>query len=361
MKKWFTKIDRYVLKKFLSTFLFGILLFAIIACVIDYSQKIDDFVENEAPMSEILFYFLNFIPHIIALLFPLFIFIATIFFTSRMAYKSESVAMFAAGMSFTRFLRPYYVGALILCGLSYLGNHYVVPLTNQNINTFHVHYIWSKKVGTDNNIHLRINETEYIYFENYNYEEDKGRWFTKEKIEGNLLIEKIAASNITYIDSTNIWELFDVQIRTNDGLQETFIQKDTMVITLPIKPVDLDDDERIKETMSTPYLRNFVEVQKERGRENINFYLIELYKRTAQPWAGFILTIMGACIGVKKVRGGSGLHIAIGIVASALYMFFFQFAQTFSTNLDMSPLFAVWIPNLIFGLITLYLFYLRIK
>lgn len=359
MRKWFTKIDFYVLKKFLTTFLFGILLFAIIACVIDYSQKIDDFVENEAPLNEILFYFLNFIPHIIALLFPLFIFIATIFFTSRMAYKSESIAMFATGMSFTRFLRPYYVGALILCAMSYIGNHYVVPLANQNINTFHVHYIWSKKVGTDNNIHMRINDKEYVYFENYNFEEDKGRWFTKEIIEGNLLIEKISAAHISYIDSTHTWKLQEVQIRRNDGLKEHLEVKDAMTLSLPIKPDDLDDDERIKETMSTPYLKNFAQIQQERGRENINFYLIELYKRTAQPWAGFILTIMGACIGVRKVRGGSGLHLAIGIVASALYMFFFQFAQTFSTNLDMNPMLAVWIPNLIFGSITLYLYYLR--
>lgn len=361
MRKWFTKIDYYVLKKFLSTFLFGILIFSIIASVIDYSQKIDDFVENKAPMSEILFYFLNFIPHIIALLFPLFIFISTIFFTSRMAYKTEAIAMFATGMSFTRFLRPYLVGAFILCGLSYLGNHYIVPLANQNINTFHVNYIWSKKVGTDNDIHMRLNENEYVYFNNFNFENNKGRAFTKEFIEGNLLKEKIAAEHIQYDDSTKTWHLYNVETRLNDGLAEELVLVDSMTLNLALKPQDLDDDERIRETMSTPYLTNFIEVQKERGRENVNFYLIELHKRTAQPWAGFILTIMGACIGVKKVRGGSGLHIAIGIVASALYMFFFQFAQTFSTNLDMNPLIAVWIPNIIFGIITVYLYYLRIR
>lgn len=361
MKRWLKLLDLYVLKKFLVTFFYGILIFAIIACVIDYSQKIDDFVENKAPLNAILFYFLNFIPHIIALLFPLFIFISTIFFTSRMAYKTEIIAMLAAGMSFRRFLRPYMIGAFLLCGGSFIANHYIVPLSNQAINDFHVDYIWSKKVGSDNNIHMRLDDKEYVYFGNFNFDKQEGRRFTKEIIEGNLLKEKIAAENIKYVDSTNSWWLYEVEIRNNNGLNETWEVKDSMELHLALKPKDLDDDERIKETMSTPVLKKFIETQKKRGRENVNFYWIEYHKRTAQPFAGLILTIMGASIGMQKIRGGSGLHIAIGIVASALYMFFFQFAQTFSTNLGTNPLLAVWIPNIIFGIICLILFYKRVK
>lgn len=361
MKKWLKILDLYILKKFLSTFFYGILIFAIIACVIDYSQKIDDFVENKAPLNAILFYFLNFIPHIIALLFPLFIFISTIFFTSRMAYKTEIIAMLAAGMSFRRFLRPYIIGAVLLSGASFIANHYIVPLSNQAINDFHVDYIWSKKVGSDNNIHMRLDDKEYVYFGNFNFDKQEGRRFTKEIIEGNLLLEKIAAEDIKYFDSLDTWWLYDVEIRSNDGLHETWEVKDSMELNLAIKPNDLDDDERIKETMNTPYLKQFIETQKKRGRENVNFYWIEYHKRTAQPFAGLILTIMGASIGMQKIRGGSGLHIAIGIVASALYMFFFQFAQTFSTNLGANPLLAVWIPNIIFGIVCLILFYKRIK
>ena len=337
------------------------MILAVIACVIDYSQKVDYFVENKAPSGEIAFYFLNFVPHITALLFPLFIFISTIFFTSKMAYKTEIIATLAAGVSFQRFLRPYVFGSIILGMISMLANHWIVPEANKNITEFHVNYIWSKKVSTDNNVHLRLSPTTYIYIEGYNFNEGFGRRLSVETVEGTLLKEKIMADRAAYDTLKKEWKLTNVVIRTNDGIKEKLVVKPELVRKFAFTPADLDDDGRNKEALTTPELIRYTEREKARGRESVNFYLIELHRRTAQPFAGFILTIIGACIASRKVRGGSGFHLAMGIVMSALYMLFLQFSQTFSTNAGLNPLIAVWIPNFIFGLVALYLFRKQIK
>lgn len=349
------------MKKFLSTFFFSIMILAVIACVIDYSQKIDDLVSNKAPAGAVLFYFVNFIPHITALLFPLFIFIATIFFTSKMAYKTEIIATLAAGVSFQRFLRPYIMGSIILGVLSLLANHWIVPIANKNITDFHIKYIWPKKVASSRNAHLRLSSNTYVYMEGYNYVDGYGRRFTFEKIDKTLLREKIMAERAYYDSTKKIWKLTNVAIRTNDGIKETLVLKDSMKQQFAFTPHDMDDDNRYKEAMTTPELIKYTAREKQRGKENVNFYLIELHRRTAQPFAGFILTIIGACIASRKVRGGSGLHLAIGIVMSAVYLMFFQFSQTFSTNAGLNPLLAVWIPNIVFGILAIYLFLREIK
>ncbi len=361
MKKYLKILDLFILKKFLNTFFFAIMILAVIACVIDYSQKVDDFVENKAPLKEIAFYFLNFIPHITALLFPLFIFIATIFFTSKMAYRTEIIAMLAGGVSFRRFLRPYIIGSIILGTLSLLVNHWVVPVANKNITDFHIKYIWSKKIATDNNVHLRLNPHTYVYIEGYNFVEGYGRKLTIETIDDMHLQEKLTADKAHYDSVKKEWKLTNVVIRKNDGLKENLSLHTELTQKLPFTPEDLDDDDRVKETMTTPELIRYTERELLRGRENINFYLIELHKRTAQPFAGFILTIIGVCIASRKVRGGSGLHLAVGVIISALYMLFLQFSQTFSTNAGLNPLLAVWIPNFLFGIVALYLFLKQIK
>jgi len=333
----------------------------VIACVIDWSQKIDDLVSNHAPTSAVFFYFVNFVPHITALLFPLFIFISTIFFTSKMAYKTEIIASLAAGVSFQRFLRPYVMGSIILGILSLLANHWIVPIANQNITDFHVKYIWNKKVASSHNVHLRLDPHTYVYLEGYNYAEGYGRRFSYEKINGTLLTEKITADRAYYDSLKKEWRLVNVAIRRNNGLKETLTEQPEMRKKYAFKPEDLDDDDRNKEAMTTPELIRYTERERQRGKENVNFYLIELHRRTAQPFAGFILTIIGACIASRKVRGGSGLHLALGIVMSALYMLFLQFSQTFSTNAGLNPLLAVWIPNLVFAVLAVFLYRREIK
>lgn len=337
------------------------MILAVIACVIDYSQKVDDLVKNHAPWSQTLFYFLNFIPHITALLFPLFIFISTIFFTSKMAYRSEIIATLAAGISFKRFLRPYVVGAVLLGIVSLFANHWVVPMANQNINDFKSKYIWSQEHVSSANLHLRLSKHLYIYLHNYDYMGNKGNWFSAETIDGTLLKEKVMARTASYDSTTKVWTLKDVTIRQNDGLKEQLHHYPVWTHRYAFAPKDLDVDADIKETMTTPQLIRYTNLQIARGREDVNYFLLERYKRSAQPISGFILTIIGVCIAARKVRGGSGLHLAIGIVLSALYMLLLQFANTFSTNAGLNPLLAVWLPNFIFGAVAIYFYRKQLK
>jgi lipopolysaccharide export system permease protein len=354
-------LDTYILKKFLSTFFFAIMILALVSCVIDYSQKVDDFVSRKAPWGAIMFYYFNFIPSITALLFPLFVFIATIFFTSKMAYKTEIIATLASGISYQRFLRPFLIGGTLLGLLSLAANHYIVPIANKNINDFQYKYVWNEKISTKYNVHLRINAHQYAYVENFNYSTNSGSKLTLEKVNGTLLEEKIMAETAKYDTLKKVWTLQNVYIRFNKGVKDSLAFLPTLTKNLSFSPSDLDDDNRNKETMTTPQLIEHIAKEKLRGKETVNFYALELHRRSAQPFAAIVLTIIGACLASNKVRGGSGLHLALGIILSAIYMLFLQFTQTFSTNAGLDPLIAVWIPNVTFGLLALWLYLRQIK
>lgn len=355
------KLDWYIVKKFVATFFFAIMILAIIACVIDYSEKVEDFVAHKAPALAILNYFKNFIPHISALLFPLFIFIATIFFTSKLAYKSEIIAMLATGMSFQRFLRPYVIGAAFLCTISLIANHWTVPAANKERLAFEDIYIHSKAISSEQNVHLRLSKDLYVYVMSYDYTVNTGYHFTAETIDSTNLKQKIYAERISYDSLKKEWKLTQARIRINNGLNEKLILKSDTVMKFPFKPMDLEEDEAVKDALTTPELNKYIAREKLRGRETLNFFYIEKHRRTAQPFAGFILTMIGVCIASRKVRGGSGLHLAMGIVISALYIMAMQFTTTFSTKAGLNPLLAVWIPNMIFGVVAIFLYRRQVK
>jgi lipopolysaccharide export system permease protein len=354
--RFITKIDRYILGKFFGTFFFVILLMAVIAGVIDFSEKASHFIGGTVPNLEIAIYFKNFIPHIVALLFALFIFIATIFFTSKMAYKSEIIAILASGASFNRFLRPYFVGATVICGTFLLANHWIVPNANKARLAFENKYIHNAVVLSDRNVHLRLSKDLFVYVESYDYTINSGYRFAAEKIDSTALVEKITADRVSYDSVNKTWKLFNVMIRRNNGLKEEIRLAADMTVPYPFTPKDLRNDEDIKETLTTPELDAFIAREKARGRESLNFYYVEKYRRTAQPAAGFILCIIGACISCRKIRGGSGFHLALGIVISAVYMMLLQFSTTFSTKADLNPMLAVWIPNIIFAIVAFALY-----
>lgn len=355
------KLDKYIIKKFLGTFFYAIMILAVIACVIDYSEKVEDFVKKQVPTSEILTYFSNFVPHITALLFPLFIFIATIFFTSKMAYKSEIIAILASGVSFQRMLVPFLMASGLLCTISLIANHYIVPAANKERIAFEDKYLHYNAQSSDKNVHLRLGENLYVYIQNYDYSSNFGYRFTAETIEGTHLKEKILADRVSYDSVKKVWMLYGVKIRTNDSLNETFEQKAEMEKTYPFTPHDLDEDEMIKDALTTPQLNKYIAREKLRGRETLSFFYVEKYRRTAQPFAAMILTIIGVCIASRKIRGGSGLHLALGIVISALYIMAMQLTNTFATKSGLDPLLAVWIPNIIFGILAGYLFWKQVK
>ncbi len=356
------KLDWYIIKKFLSTFFFAIMILAVISCVIDYSEKVDNIVQKKAPLLVVLNYYKNFVPHITALLFPLFIFIATIFFTSKLAYKSEIIAMLSSGVSFQRFLRPYMIGGGFLCVISLLANHWVIPIANKQRVAFEDKYINDAMfVQPGENVHLAISKETYIYIQSFNFSNAVGNHFTAEKMKGTLLQEKLMGDMINYDSIKKTWHLHGVVIRRNDTLKETLTNITDLEINYPFKPEDLNRNEALKEALTTPQLRSFISTEQLRGRENLNPFYVEEYRRTAQPFAGLILTIIGACIACRKIRGGSGFHLALGIAISAVYIMFGQFSTTLSTKSNLNPLIAVWIPNIIFAGVAYMLYRKEVK
>lgn len=355
------KLDWFILKKFLTTFFFTILLMALIASVIDFSEKMNDFTKKDVPLSAILNYFKNFIPHITALLFQFFLFIATIFFTSKMAYKSEIIAILANGVSFQRFLRPYIIGAILLCGLSLWANHFIVPMANKQRLAFEDRYIHLEKASADQNVHLRLTKDLYIFMQNFDYKTNTGNRFTAERIVGTELKEKTIADRVSYDSTKKEWTLYNVRIRKNNGMTEELKVFAELKQKYPFVPHDLDEDESVKEALTTPELTRYIEREKLRGRETLNFFYVEKYRRTSQPFAGMIMVVIGACIASRKIRGGSGLHLALGIVLSAVYFFTMQFSTTFSTKAGLNPLLSVWIMNFVFGGVALVLLRKQIR
>ena len=297
----------------------------------------------------------------VAFLFPLFIFIATIFFTSKLAYKSEIIAILASGVSYPRFLRAYWVGAAILCGGCFIANHWLIPAANKKRIAFEDKYVHENPYAADRNVHLRLSPEMYIYLQSYDYTTSTGYRFTEEHIVGTELKEKLMADRVTYDSLKKEWTLHSVVIRKNNGLKEELHFAPEMKKKYGFTPADLENDNDIMTAMTTPYLNKIIQREKLRGRENLNQYYVEKHRRTAQPFAGVILTLIGVTIASRKIRGGSGLHLALGIMISAAYIMAIQFTSTFSTKAGMNPLLAVWIPNMIFGAIAFYLYRRQVK
>lgn len=351
------RLDWYIIRKFLSTFFFAILILAVISCVIDYSEKVDNIVQKHAPFWVVVNYYKNFVPHITALLFPLFIFIATIFFTSKLAYKSEIIAILSSGVSFTRFLRPYAIGGGFLCLVSFVFNHWVIPVANKQRIDFENTYINDANFRyASDNMHLGISKGTFVYLQNFNFGNYIGNRFCVEKIEGTVLKEKLMADYANYDTVKKIWTLHNVVIRTNDSMQEKLVKIPEMTVQYPFSPHDLNRGDAIREALTTPQLNSYVKEEQMRGQENLNNFFIEKERRTAQPFAGFVLTIIGACIACRKIRGGSGFHLALGIAISAIYVMFMQISSTFATKANLDPTIAMWIPNAIFGTVAFILY-----
>lgn len=350
------KIDKYIIKNFLSTFVFLLICFSAIAIVIDFTEKLRDFIDRDVPISQILLYFANFLPFILALLFPIFIFVAVIFFTSKMANKSEIIAILSNGMTFKRMLRPYVISAGIICIILLFANHFIIPNTNKKKLEFEEKYLWEHKYSKDDNFHMRISPNEYIFMSSWNPESKTGFRFSYEKIEGTLIKEKILADRCEYDTIKNQWKLIDAYTRYNTSLGEKLVFNKSSSRKFKFSPNDLIERREAKQRMTTIQLNAYIKKQTEKGSENLNEYYIEKYRRTAAPFSAFILSIMGACIASRKVRGGSGIHLAIGLMISAIYIFMMQFSTTFAIKGSLSPLLAVWIPNILFSFLAYYIY-----
>ncbi len=356
------KLDWYILKKFLGTFFYAIFILAVIIFVIDLSEKMDTFAKRNAPILEILNYYKNFLPQMTATLFPLFVFIAAIFFTSKMANQSEIIAILASGVTYHRLMRPYITGGVLLGLLSFMANHYIIPQSNKELLIFKNKYVDNISNQSSKNVHLRLSDHQYVYLQTYDFTSNTGYRFSEEILNGTLLKEKLIAERASYDSVKKVWNLYNVSIRTNDGLKETLqFYPELSRSYSTFSPKDLIQDNQLMTAMTTPILNKVIEREKLRGRENLNEFYVERDMRTAQPFAAIILTLIGAGMASRKIRGGSGIHLAFGVVLSAIYVMALQFTKTFSTKAGLNPMLAVWIPNIIFSFIAIYFYRKHIR
>ncbi|CAN5731864.1 LptF/LptG family permease [soil metagenome] len=354
------KLDWYILKKFFTTFFFAIVLLTFITVVIDISEKADDFVKSGLTTGQIITqYYFGFIPHIVSLLFPLFVFIAVIFFTSKMAGRSEIVAILASGISFNRFLRPYWIGAITLALMLWLSYRYVTPAANKLRTTFQAKYIdnsLNNSSGNRSTLYFRNDSTHYGQVSYFDTLTKRGSGFVLQKIVNNELRENMRAENLIWDTAKRKWKLEGVVTYTLDSGKQSVTQQPEKYISLNFKPSELKKNEYTKDILKTPELSDLIEKETLRGAEGLNDLIVEKYHRDATPFSLLILTWIGVSLASRKVRGGSGLHLALGIIIAALFILTDRFSTIFSTKGSFPPLLAAWTPNIIFFIVAIYVF-----
>jgi lipopolysaccharide export system permease protein len=353
--KFYKTIDFYITKKFLGTFFYAITLILSIAVVFDVSENLDEFLSKDLPMKEIVFdYYLNFIPYFANLFSPLFTFIAVIYFTSKMAYNTEIIAILSSGMSYSRLMRPYLVSALILAIFSYWLGNYIIPPATKTMNDFRLKNIENARVGVERDIHQQIEPGVYIYMRSYT-PNDIGNSFTLERFEGSKLVEKLTADNIRWDKDTEKWVINNYWKRTifdNYELLEEGYRIDT---ELNMKPDEFRFKKNEMETFVTPALNNEIALMKTRGVNTIEWE-IEKHKRMATPFSTFILTLIGAGLASRKIKGGLGFHLGLGLALSFSYILFMQISTVFAIS-GSAPIFiSMWIPNILYSFIAFFVF-----
>jgi lipopolysaccharide export system permease protein len=349
-------LDRYIMRKFLSTFFLAISLIIIIVIIFDLSENIDDFIDKQAPFSEIIFvYYLNFIPYFANLFSALFTFIAVIFFTAKMASQSEIVAILSSGISFRRMLRPFMVSAMLIALISLYLNNFLIPITNRHRLDFVNTYIKNKFHNTNRNIHMQMAPGTFVYVESYNVDMNMGHNFTMEKFNNGLLYYKMNAGNIVWDSIKELWHLNNYSVHLINGMDERMIagqRKDTSIM---LKPADFYRKTQNVDLMSFSQLNDFIEQERLKGSESVKFFEVEQGKRIAFPFASLVLTLIGVSVSSRKVRGGIGLHIAFGITVTFLFILFQKITETFAIFSNWPVTLAVWLPNIVFGLLGIYL------
>ncbi|HTF03227.1 MAG TPA: LptF/LptG family permease [Bacteroidia bacterium] len=356
MFKFIPILDRYILKKFIGTFVFSILLIICIVIVFDISEKIEDFLTHDVPLHEIVFdYYLNFIPYFINLFAYLFTFIAVIFFTSRMAARTEIVAILSGGVSFYRLLRPYMIGAALIAGLSlYLGN-YLIPQASKTRLEFESRYIGSHYVNQDHNIHRQIAPGAFIYMERYDSEENVGTRFTLEKFDGLKMTMKISAREIRWDSLQSRWSIIDYSGRFIKGEKERLFKGTRIDTVINLSPKDFSRAQNVMESMNSSELAEYIRNEKTKGSDSVHLYEIEQHRRLAFPFATFIMTLIGVAVSSRKVRGGIGMQLAIGISIGFTFIVFMQLFTSYASSGVMPAYIAVWIPNAIFAVIAIFM------
>lgn len=351
-------IDKYILKRYLATFAVMLLLFIPIGIVIDVSEKINKMIENKIPFAEIAIYYYNFTIYFASSLFPIFLFLSVIWFTSKLANNTEIIAILSSGISFTRFLRPYLIGASIVSVFVLLMGFFVVPAASEGFNNFRYTYLKSggKQDMRDNSdVYRQINENEFIYVNSFNTESKTAFNFALEKFKKDKLEYKITASRIKWNPKKRNYTLYDYTKRTVGELGDKIEKAPEKEAVFSFDLEDLTPVVYIAETLSLNKLNRFIDKERSRGSSNINVYLVVLYKKYSVPVSAFILTIIAVAVSSMKRRGGMGVNLAIGIALAFAFVFFDKIFGTLAEKSSISPFLAVWLPNIAFGFLAFYL------
>ena len=353
--RFISRLDRYIIGKFIGTYIYAIILIISISIVFDVNENLAKFTQYHAPLKAIVFdYYMNFVPYFANLFSPLFVFIAVIFFTSKLAGNSEIIAMLAAGISFKRLMRPYMISCVLISALSFYLSAYVIPhgtVIRQNFETI---YKNKKRVTAADNVMLQVGKGVIAYIQHYDNSMKKGYGFSLDRFEDKKLVSHMTAMEVQYdtiSDSKYHWTVNNWKIRELRGLREHItsgISKDTII---QMEPTDLVYSKGQQETFTSPELKEYISKQIDRGSSNVVQYQVEYHKRIASSFASFILTTIGLSLSSRKRKGGMGMYLGIGLALSFTYILLQTVSSTFAVNADAPPILAAWIPNLIFAVV----------
>lgn len=355
-------LDRYILGKFLSTYIFLMMIIIVITVVFDYNEHIDKFAQSHATLRQIVFdFYLNFIPYFTNLFSPLFVFIAVIFFTSNLAGNSEIIAMKAAGVSFRRLLRPYMMGAAIIAAFSFILGAYVIPHGNVKRVAFYNHYIKKLDITSADNVQLQVDKDVVAYITHFDDINKSGYGFSLDRFKGKKLVSHLTAQSLQYdtvSDRRGSWTLRMCQVRTLRGNKEEITQHERIDTIIQMEPRDFFYVRNQQETLTLPELSEFIDRQRLRGAAGISIFEVEYHKRFAMPLAAFILTLIGVSLSCERRKNGMGTSIGIGLALSFSYILFQAISSSFAINAGWPPMLSVWLPNILFAVIA-FVLYLR--
>ena len=349
-------LNKYILTKFLKTFLFVVGILVIVIVVIDFTEKNDKFIKNELTFFEILRYYYGFVPYISSLITPITAFIATVYVTAQLAMRTEIIAILSSGKSLKAIISSFFYGSLLIAIMSFILNGWIIPHLNKERVGFEVMYIKSPYFFSDKNVHFKIDDNSYLYLERYDNNMDIGYNVTLEEFSDMKLKRKLFARQIIWDRDNESWKLKSWRLRILNENGESIFDGFELDTTLLLNPNDFDNTYRLSETFTMGELNDFIKLQKLRGSDDLNVYEIEKYMRYAQPFTVIILVLLGAILASKKSRQGTGFLIALGFLIAFTFIIFFMMSRAFAENGSLNALLAVWLPNIIFGLLTIYLY-----
>ena len=350
-------IDKYIFSKFLQTFFFVVVIINLIICVIDYTEKVNVFLNKKVSYAEIFGdYYLNFVPYLTNMLSPITVFIATVFITARLSARTEIIAILACGVSFRRLLMPYVGGAAILAVLTFFLTGWIIPNANKTRVAFDIKYFKGTYYNDERNIHSKVAPNTYAYMQSYNNQTRIGYMFTLEYLLDKQLEKKLSAERIEWDSVKMVWRIPNYKIHTFMGDEETVIGGTNLDTVLNLRPKDFESKHLLHETLTLTELDDYITEQMSRGNTQVGVFVVEKYERYTYPFAIMILTVMGVIVSARKSRQGTGMMIAIGFMLAFVFIIFVRMSRSMGQAGSVEPLVAAWLPTVIFSVITVFMY-----